>query len=122
MIAVSNERTLSQIKSARFLNWPENLLETMKNTLASGEDLMISRFGRFQVIDKVPRKGRNPATGKEIILEGRRVLTFKCSQKLRNQINACHENKKSGIVVPSQALARKNLREPAEQSIRPNLT
>jgi integration host factor subunit alpha len=65
----------------------EDLLETMKSTLASGEDLMLSGFGRFQVNDKAPRKGRNPATGGTMTLDKRRVVTFKCSGKLRGQIN-----------------------------------
>lgn len=65
----------------------EDFLETMKSTLASGEDLMVSGFGRFQVNDKAPRKGRNPATGGTMTLDKRRVVTFKCSGKLRDQIN-----------------------------------
>jgi integration host factor subunit alpha len=65
----------------------ETLLETMKSALASGEDLMISGFGSFQVNDKAPRKGRNPATGEEMVLKKRRVVTFKTSGKLRNKIN-----------------------------------
>jgi integration host factor subunit alpha len=59
----------------------------MKSTLASGEDLMISGFGKFLVNDKAPRKGRNPATNEEMILDKRRVVTFKSSGKLREQIN-----------------------------------
>ena len=66
----------------------ETLLEIMKSTLASGEDIMISNFGKFQVNEKAPRKGRNPATGKEMILDGRRTVTFGCSGKLRDRINA----------------------------------
>lgn len=65
----------------------ESLLETMKSTLASGEDLMISGFGKFQVNDKAPRKGRNPATGEDMILQKRRTVTFKCSGMLRDQVN-----------------------------------
>jgi integration host factor subunit alpha len=65
----------------------ESLLETMKSSLASGEDLMVSGFGKFQVNDKAPRKGRNPATGKEMTLDKRKVVTFKSSGKLRDQIN-----------------------------------
>jgi integration host factor subunit alpha len=38
----------------------------MKSTLASGEDLMVSGFGKFQVKDKAPRRGRNPATGEDL--------------------------------------------------------
>lgn len=65
----------------------EEFLEIMKSTLASEEDIMISGFGKFQVQKKSPRKGRNPATGKEMILDGRRIVVFKCSGKLRDKIN-----------------------------------
>ena len=65
----------------------ETLLEIMKSTLASGEDVMISGFGKFQVNEKAPRKGRNPATGMDMILDKRRVVVFKCSGVLRDQIN-----------------------------------
>lgn len=65
----------------------EEMLEIIKFTLASGEDLMISGFGKFQVNEKAPRKGRNPATGEAMMLNGRKIVTFKCSGKLRNQIN-----------------------------------
>ncbi len=69
----------------------ETLLEIIKSTLASGEDIMISGFGKFQVIEKSPRKGRNPATGDSMLLDKRRVVTFKCAGKLRDEMNAGHE-------------------------------
>lgn len=65
----------------------ENLLEIMKRTLQEGDDVLISGFGKFCVKDKKPRKGRNPATGDDMMLNGRRVVTFKCSSVLRDQIN-----------------------------------
>lgn len=65
----------------------ENLLEILKPTLASGEDIMISGFGKFLVAEKAPRKGRNPATGQDMVLAKRRVVTFKCSGGLRDRIN-----------------------------------
>lgn len=65
----------------------EDLLEIIKSTLTSGEDLMISGFGKFQVNEKRPRKGRNPATGETMILKKRRVVTFKCAGKLKDKIN-----------------------------------
>ena len=65
----------------------ESIIEMMKTTLANGEDILISGFGKFQVKDKSKRKGRNPATGDDIILEERRVVTFKCSGLLRDKIN-----------------------------------
>ena len=65
----------------------ETLLEIMKETLASGEDLMISGFGKFQVNEKGPRKGRNPATDEAMILRKRRVVTFKVAGGLWDRIN-----------------------------------
>ncbi|SCY28082.1 integration host factor subunit alpha [Desulfoluna spongiiphila] len=65
----------------------ENLLVIMKDTLAVGEDVLISRFGKFCIKTKGERKGRNPATGDEMILRDRKVVTFKCSGKLRDKIN-----------------------------------
>jgi len=65
----------------------ESLLEIMKRTLASGEDVMVSGFGKFMVKEKAERKGRNPATGEELVLSPRRVVTFKDSGKLRERVN-----------------------------------
>ena len=65
----------------------ETLLEIIKKTLEAGEDVLISRFGKFCVKDKRERRGRNPATGGDLMLKPRRVVTFKCSGKLREKIN-----------------------------------
>ena len=65
----------------------ETLLEIIKSKLASGEDVLISGFGKFCVHKKRERRGRNPATGEDIILAPKRVVTFKRSGKLRQKIN-----------------------------------
>ncbi len=65
----------------------ESLLEIMKSTLEQGDDILISGFGKFCVKQKNKRRGRNPATGSDLILRERKVVTFKCSGKLRNKIN-----------------------------------
>jgi integration host factor subunit alpha len=65
----------------------ETLLETIKKTLASGEDVRIPNFGNFCVREKKERKGRNPATGEDMMLDPRKVVTFICSGKLRDMIN-----------------------------------
>ena len=65
----------------------EILLEIIKKTLESGEDVMISNFGKFCFREKGERRGRNPATGKDMILEPRKVVTFRSSGKLRKKIN-----------------------------------
>ena len=65
----------------------EQLIETIKSTLASGDDVLVSGFGKFCVNDKKERRGRNPATGDAMILRPRRFVTFKCSGKLRGKVN-----------------------------------
>ncbi len=65
----------------------ETVLELIKRSLESGEDVLISGFGKFSVSQKAERKGRNPATGEDMILKFRRVVTFKSSGKLRGKIN-----------------------------------
>ena len=65
----------------------ELLIEIMKRTLASGEDVLISGFGKFQVKTKKERRGRNPATEEALILPSRKVVTFKCSGRLKDRIN-----------------------------------
>jgi integration host factor subunit alpha len=65
----------------------ESLLEIIKSTLEGGEDVLVSGFGKFCVNEKSERKGRNPATGEDLMLAPRRVVTFKCSGKLRERVN-----------------------------------
>ena len=65
----------------------ESLLEMIKSSLESGEDVMISGFGKFCVKEKKARRGRNPVTGESMMLSPRKVVTFKCSGKLRDMIN-----------------------------------
>lgn len=65
----------------------ENFLESIKGTLQSGEDVLISGFGKFCVNEKRERKGRNPATGDDLTLPPRKVITFKCSPLLRKKVN-----------------------------------
>jgi integration host factor subunit alpha len=64
----------------------ETILEIIKSNLASGDDVLISGFGKFCVKEKRERKGRNPATGEDMILRPRRVVTFRCSRKLREKV------------------------------------
>ncbi len=75
---------LSKSQSAEAV---EHFLSIAKETLISGEDLLLSGFGKFNVKDKRARRGRNPQTGEELMLEARRVVTFKPSGILRRKIN-----------------------------------
>ncbi|MDH3964750.1 MAG: integration host factor subunit alpha [Deltaproteobacteria bacterium] len=65
----------------------DSLFEIMKQTLESGEDVLISGFGKFSVKEKRERKGRNPQNGQPMMIAPRKILTFKCSGKLRDRIN-----------------------------------
>ena len=65
----------------------ETLLELIKRSLESGEDVLLSGFGKFCMKEKKQRRGRNPSTGEDLTLEPRRVVTFTCSRKLRDKIN-----------------------------------
>ena len=61
--------------------------EIIKRTLESGEDVLISKFGKFCVKEKKQRRGRNPSTGEDLMLESRKVVTFRFSQRLRDKID-----------------------------------
>ncbi len=65
----------------------DEIFETIKSALKRGEKVKISGFGNFVVREKRARKGRNPQTGEEIIIEERRVMTFKPSQILKDFVN-----------------------------------
>jgi len=69
------------------LQMVETLLEIIKKVLESGEDVMISNFGKFMVKEKRERRGRNPATGEEMMLKPRKVVTFRHSGTLKKRLN-----------------------------------
>ena len=84
IVAAVHELGFTKKKSVEVI---ESLLEIMKGALEASEDVLISGFGKFCVKHKGKRRGRNPATGNDLILRERKVVTFKCSGKLRNKIN-----------------------------------
>jgi len=84
IVAIAQENGFPKKQSTEIV---ETLLKIIKLGLSSGEDVLISGFGKFSVKKKKARKGRNPATGEDMILEARRVVTFHCSGKLRKKIN-----------------------------------
>ena len=84
IVAAVHELGFSKKKSVEVI---ETLLEIMKKALETSEDVLVSGFGKFCVKQKGRRRGRNPATGEDLILRERKVVTFKCSGKLRNKIN-----------------------------------
>lgn len=71
----------------RSIKLSESLVEIVKSTLESGENVLISGFGKFCVKEKKERRGRNPETGEDMMLGARRVVTFRCSSGLRDKMS-----------------------------------
>lgn len=82
---ICNQNGLSKTQSTEIT---ESLLGILKSTLASGEDVLISGFGKFCVKEKKGRNGRNPQTSSTMVLRNRRVVVFKCSTVLRDKLNS----------------------------------
>ncbi|MCP8351703.1 integration host factor subunit alpha [Candidatus Synchoanobacter obligatus] len=80
---VSSQMGLTRIESEQFV---ESLFSLIVNSLARGEEVKISSFGNFKLIDKEPRPGRNPKTLEECVVSARRVVTFKAGNKLKSLI------------------------------------
>ena len=87
---VTSVRELTGLSWGEAAGLVEGLLETIKETLASGESLKISAFGSFLVRVKRARRGRNPQTSEQITITPRRVLTFKPSLVFRQALNRAH--------------------------------
>ena len=81
---VHNQLGRNKKESARMV---ESLFEIIKESLEEGKDVMISGFGKFSIRVRGERTGRNPVTGDAIMLPTKKVVTFKCSGKLREKIN-----------------------------------
>jgi integration host factor subunit alpha len=82
--SVYDRLDLSKSVSAKSV---EATFEIIKKTLETGEDVLISGFGKFCVKDKGKRRGRNPGTGEDLMLAERRVVTFKYSPVLKRKLN-----------------------------------
>jgi len=95
-MAVTKDDIVARIHEVGFtkkqaVDLVETLIEIIKGNLEKSEDVLISGFGKFCIKNKHQRRGRNPATGEDLMLRERRVITFKCSGKLRNKINGLPE-------------------------------
>ena len=84
IIQIQNQINLTKPESRQLI---EQLLEIMKTTLANGEDVLISGFGKFSVRNKRVRRGRNPQTKERMILRERKVLVFRTSGVLKHRTN-----------------------------------
>lgn len=83
--AVHRQLGISRNESATFV---ERILDEVSQALERGETVKVSSFGTFSVRAKKLRMGRNPKTGEEVPITPRRVITFRASHVLKDQINA----------------------------------
>jgi integration host factor subunit alpha len=82
--AILEETNLGKVQSIQLA---DALFEIIKQTLESGEDVLISGFGKWSLNEKQERRGRNPQTGESLMLAPRKVVTFKCARVLKNRVN-----------------------------------
>lgn len=83
--SVYEEVGLSRNESADLV---ERVLDEISDCLVNGENVKISSFGSFLVRQKNGRMGRNPKTGEEVPIDPRRVLVFRPSQVMKDEINS----------------------------------
>ena len=69
----------------------EDFFEEIKTALINNEEVKLSGFGNFELIDKKARPGRNPKTGEDVTISARRVVTFRAGNKLRKKISSIDE-------------------------------
>ncbi len=81
---IHNRLGFTNVRSAQLV---DSLLAILKKSLENREDILISGFGKFSVKEKNERKGRNPQTREDLMLDARRVVTFRCSGVLKDKIN-----------------------------------
>ena len=69
----------------------EDFFDEIKNSLINNEEVKLSGFGNFELINKKERPGRNPKTGEDVTITARRVVTFRAGNKLRKKIASLDE-------------------------------
>ena len=66
----------------------EGFFQEIKDSLIKNEEVKLSGFGNFEILDKKARPGRNPKTGEDVTISARKVVTFRAGNKLRNKIDS----------------------------------
>ena len=98
MVTLSKARLVEKLHNyglgyskEELLAFVNDLLVIMEEELCSDQNIQISKFGTFEVINKVARLGRNPKTKEEVIIARRKTLRFRPSPKLTDAINTTHD-------------------------------
>ena len=89
---ISKQVGYTKLKSTALVN---SIFELMKEGLEDDQSVLISGFGKFSLRERRERTGRNPINGEPIILPSKKVVTFECSEKLKNKINGANYLKSS---------------------------
>ena len=76
---------------AKFL--VENIFSQIISILEDGEEFKVQHFGKFSLIDKKERPGRNPKTGEPVPIDARRVVVFTPSKQLKDGVKKRLNNK-----------------------------
>jgi nucleoid DNA-binding protein len=79
--SIADKAGLSKVDSEKALN---AFVESVKETLAKGDNIQLIGFGNFSVSERSARTGRNPQTGKEIKIEAKKVAKFKAGKALED--------------------------------------
>ena len=66
----------------------EDFFQEIKTSLINNEEVKLSGFGNFELLNKKARPGRNPKTGEDVTISARRVVTFRAGNKLRKKISS----------------------------------
>ncbi|MCZ6566221.1 MAG: HU family DNA-binding protein [Gammaproteobacteria bacterium] len=82
--AVAEAANLSKADGARAV---DAVIDTISNTLSSGDNVALVGFGTFQVKDRSARMGRNPRTGETIQIKASKVPSFKAGKGLKDAVN-----------------------------------
>jgi DNA-binding protein HU-beta len=81
---IAEDANLSRSQATEALN---AFIKSTSDALRTGDKLTLVGFGNFSVSNRSARKGRNPQTGKEISIPGRKVVKFKAGKDLADNIN-----------------------------------
>lgn len=82
---IQRQTGISETEAATLLDW---ILRLLKTTLQAGQSITISGFGKFMVLSKRARQGRNPRTGEAVMISARRVVTFHPSLRLKTEVDS----------------------------------
>ena len=91
-IARAIHETDPEISISEAVTLVDAIFASIKERLARGEKVMITNFGTFQVVDRAPRKGINPATGGSLVIAGHRAISFRPAPTLQNSLNSGSES------------------------------